>query len=247
MRHAEAPKENSLARAVAATVPPNRLLAKLADGEGEPFRDACEPVELAAGQALEPGRYAYFPLDAVVSLGVGPAGSRRAFEVALVGREGMVGVPLLFDAQVPALRTTVVRPGAALRIAAAPLRQQLLVPGSFSQSVQHYVVVALAQLAQAALCTRYHGIEQRLARWLLAMQDLAPDDRVQATHEFLAGTLGVRRAGVSRAAASLQQRHLIAYHRGVLVLTDRAGLQAAACACYEADRASYAAVMDRPG
>jgi CRP-like cAMP-binding protein len=111
--------------------------------------------------------------------------------------------------------------------------------------VQQYVLVAFAQLAQAALCTRYHGVEERLARWLLMTLDRAPDAPVHATHEFLAATLGVRRAGVTRAAAVLQARQLISYHRGVLLVLDRGGLQDASCDCYAADCASYASGMRR--
>jgi CRP-like cAMP-binding protein len=108
------------------------------------------------------------------------------------------------------------------------------------------VLVSLTQLAQAALCTRYHRVEERLARWLLMTQDRAPGGPVYATHEFLAAALGVRRAGVTHAAATLQRRQLIAYHRGVLTVLDRAGLQAAACGCYAADCASYAHGMTGP-
>jgi CRP-like cAMP-binding protein len=108
------------------------------------------------------------------------------------------------------------------------------------------VLVSLTQLAQAALCTRYHRVEERLARWLLMTQDRAPGGPVYATHEFLATALGVRRAGVTHAAATLQRRQLIAYHRGVLTVLDREGLQAAACGCYAADRASYAHGMRGP-
>jgi CRP-like cAMP-binding protein len=112
--------------------------------------------------------------------------------------------------------------------------------------MQRYVLVSLTQMAQAALCTRYHRVDQRLARWLLMTQDRVPQGALRATHEFLAATLGVRRAGVTRAAADLQDKHLIAYHRGVLTLVDREGLEAAACGCYAADCASYAALLPAP-
>jgi len=93
---------------------------------------------------------------------------------------------------------------------------------------------------QIAVCNKEHLLEARLARWLLMTQDRAPLGPVHATHEFLAAALGVRRAGITRAAATLQRRQLIAYHRGVLTVLDRAGLQAAACGCYAADCATYA-------
>lgn len=228
----------------------NRLLARLGVADHDRFLSACEVVELQAGEILQRADsrtlHAYFPLDGVVSLGIAVAGTRRHFEVALVGREGMVGVPLLLGVTASTLRASVVKRGLALRIAAGPLRLQLLASAAFRQRMDQYVLVSFTQMAQAALCTRYHRVDERLARWLLMMQDRDPRISVHATHEFLATTLGVRRAGVSSAAASLQERHLIACHRGVLTLLDREGLGGAACGCYAADCACYANGMGLP-
>lgn len=236
-----------------AAVRANRLLARLAGPDRERLLGHAEVVALEAGQVLMgPGMrtaHAWFPVDAVVSLGVPADGKAYCFEVSLVGSEGMVGLPLLLGASVSSLRATVVRPGAALRIAAAPLRAHLQLQASeeFRVRMQHYVLVTLTQLAQAAVCTRYHRVEERLARRLLMTQDRAPHGPVHATHEFLAAALGVRRAGITRAAATLQRRQLIAYHRGMLTVLDRDGLQAAACGCYAADNASYVSGMRRSG
>jgi CRP-like cAMP-binding protein len=243
-------KENLLTRPQPALPATNQLLASLPREPRERLLAACETVELEADQVLlragRPGAHAYFPLDAIVSLRIAGTQGQQCFEVALVGREGMVGLPLLLGTSASPFGATVVRPGAALRIAAAPLRLQFLASQALRQRLYRYLLAALAQMAQAALCTRYHRVDQRLARWLLMAQDRAPDVDVHATHEFLAGTLGVRRAGVTRAAAGLQRRGLLVYRRGVLTLLDRGGLESAACACYSADRASYAALLRPP-
>lgn len=221
----------------------NRLLARVARAERGRVLGACVPVELAMGDVLMRAgvrtTHAYFLIDAVASLRIEVAGRPHDFEVALVGHEGVVGVPLLLGMAASTLSATVVRPGAALSIAAAPLRLQLLAEAGFRRRMQSYVLVSLAQMAQAVLCTRYHRVDERLARWLLMTQDRAPGQAVHATHEFLAATLGVRRAGVTRAATALQKRKLIAYHRGLLSVLDRKGLEGAACGCYAADRTAY--------
>jgi CRP-like cAMP-binding protein len=243
-------KDNPPVPESAAAVRANHLLSRLAGTNRERLLASCERIELAAGQVLlRPGlraTHAWFPIDAIVSLGMAEGGEQHSFELALVGSEGMVGIPLLLGSNASSLRATVVRPGAALRIAAAPLRLHLRASEAFRERMQQYMLVSLAQLAQAALCTRYHRVEERLARWLLMTQDRAPCGPVYATHEFLAAALGVRRAGVTHAAATLQRRQLIAYHRGVLTVLDREGLQAAACGCYAADCASYAQGMKGP-
>ncbi len=228
-------------------MPGNALLAALPRAARERVAAGCEVVQLAAGQVLMapgvPAAFAFFPLDAIVSLRLATARRPEGFEVALVGTEGMVGVPLLLGAKASGLRAIVIKPGAAWRIGAARLRSELRGGGAFRRRMHGYVLVSLTQMAQGVLCTRDHFVDQRLARWLLMTQDRAPLQDLHATHEFLSVTLGVRRAGITRAATSLQVRHLIAYHRGVLAIVDREGLEDAACACYAADRASYAETL----
>jgi CRP-like cAMP-binding protein len=85
-------------------------------------------------------------------------------------------------------------------------------------------------------CNRLHEAEPRLARWLLMLRDRLNQDSIALTQEFLADMLGSRRTTVTAAAGTLQRNGLIAYQRGRLRILDHAGLEQAACECYEVIR-----------
>lgn len=224
----------------------NRLLAALPAKDRRRFLAACEPVELAVSDALmEPGeriRRVYFPCDSFVSL-IMPVEGHAGLEVGLVGDEGMLGVSLALGVDVASMRAVVLGEGPALRMDAAPFLRQLGASQALQRVLERYAHVFLEQLAQAVACTRFHVVEARLARWLLMTQDRAHSDEFHVTHEVLARMLGVRRVGITKAATSLQRRHLIQYHRGEVTILDRRGLRTASCGCYDADRAAYSQAM----
>jgi CRP-like cAMP-binding protein len=102
-----------------------------------------------------------------------------------------------------------------------------------------YLFVQLRQSATAAACLHFHALAARLARWLLMGHDRSAGSGFAITHEVMAQLLGVRRAGVTVAAGTLQAAGLVRYHRGWITLCNRTGLEGAACVCYAQDRASY--------
>ena len=225
---------------------PNRLIAVLPATERHALFAAGEPQDLVLAQHLgAPGgeiAHVYFPATACVSLIAG-VDAESSLEVRMVGSEGMVGLPLALGVKHATLTAVVQGSGLALRIAAEPFLRQLAASPPLQAVLSRYAAVNLAQLAQTAACTRFHLVEERLARWLMMTQDRAHSDEFHLTHAFLSAMLGVRRVGVTQAATALQQRGLIRYQRGDIRIADRPGLEAAACSCYRRDLALYTSMM----
>jgi CRP-like cAMP-binding protein len=212
--------------------------------------EQCEAVELKCGEILyqpnAPICHVYFPADSFISLMI-PVDGTGNLEVASVGNEGMLGSPLVLGVKLSPLRALVQGKGLAWRMSAALFIRELGRSAALRRELHRYLQVRICQLAQAAACTRFHLVEQRLARCLLMTQDRAHSDKFHATHEVLAYMLGVRRVGVTKAANALQTRRLIHYHRGEISILDRVGMETAACGCYQVDRDTYAALLAAPG
>jgi CRP-like cAMP-binding protein len=224
----------------------NRLLARIPARDRDAISAKCREVGLAFGRVLaEPGapiRFVHFPVTCSISL-IASAGQGAALEVGLIGSEGMLGASLAMSSNSAPLRAVVYAPGAALQMTAAAFRGELRARASFRSVVQSYCMVRLMQISQTAACTNYHSLDERLCRWLLMTHDRALGASVHLTHEFLSKVLGVRRVGVTHAAGVLQAAKLIEYHRGEIIILDRARLLQRACQCYAADRQIYETAM----
>ena len=220
----------------------NRLLAALPRGDYQRLAKHIEIVPLTFGQVLhEPGDrfgHVYFPRSGVVSL-LTMVGPGKGAEVGMVGNEGVVGGSAALGIDVSHLRAVVQGAGSAARISSRRLQQALKAHSAWYRELFRFSHALIGQVAQTAACNRFHKVEQRLARWLLITRDRVQSSQIHLTHQFLSLMLGVRRTGVTAAAASLQKRGLITYSRGNIQLLDVKGLEAAACPCYRAVSEMY--------
>ena len=182
-------------------------------------------------EAHEVLQYAYFPNDGLLSLVVVFA-EGKTVEAGIVGKEGLVGIPALAGLNRSPLREVVQITGEGLRITVSKLGEFLREAPQLRNEMERFSVLLGLQMAQTAGCNRLHGVEQRLARWLLMAQDRVSLASLPITHDFLATMLGTDRPSVSLAAGTLQKANIIEYNRGSVRIVNRAELERASCECY---------------
>jgi CRP-like cAMP-binding protein len=195
-----------------------------------------ERITLEIGRVLyesqEPIRYLYFPDNGCVISLTTTMEDGSTVEVGAVGSEGLVGLSVFWGVQASPYGAVVQIPGSAMRLNADVLRRMLNQLGSLHSILLRYTHAMVVQISQTSACNCKHSLEQRFARWLLVCRDRARSDDFPLTHEFIAEMLGVRRAGVTEAALSFQNRGLIRYKRGHITVLNRRGLEEACCECY---------------
>jgi CRP-like cAMP-binding protein len=220
----------------------NHLIDMLPSHDRRRLMAGAELVVLRFGDVLcrqgEATRHVHFPVNAIIGL-VGAIDGDTGVQVGMIGREGMLGAPLLLGINESPWQSLVQGEGSAWRIGIGPFQRELAASAALHRLISRYLFVLLGQFANTAACMRFHEIGPRLARWLLMSQDRVQADEFSVTHEFLAVMLGVRRVGITLAAGGLQRSGLIEYHRGQVRVVDRSALESAACRCYSEDRSDY--------
>lgn len=223
-------------------VPTNRLLAALPRSEQTLIHPRLERVPLVFGENVyrpgEPIRDVYFPEIGIVSL-LSSVDDNCTIEVGIVGDEGMVGVPVFLGVRDASSTAVVQGAGSAFKMAIGDFSKSSADAPAFQRLLLRYLHSLFTQISQSAACNQFHRIDERLARWLLMTSDRMHANEFQITQEFLSNMLGVRREGVNKAAGILQERKLVSYARGNLKITNRQGLERAACKCYEIIRREY--------
>lgn len=231
------------------TLSKNELLAALPADVAEVLHARAEATGLDAGDTLyEAGtvmRHVFFPVTAVVSL-VSPMQDGACTEVAVVGREGVVGVCAFMGGGNALSSAVVQRGGQAWRMRANDLADLSRDFDAVMQQLLRYTQALFAHMAQTSACHRHHTLTRQVCRWLLQHLDRQVGDDLQITQERIAGMLGVRREGVTVAALQLQRDGLIRYSRGHIQVLDRLGLEQHSCECYGVVEQAYERLRNGP-
>ena len=229
----------------------NGLLAVMPQDALGRLLPSIEKVRLVAGEVLDDvgsgSENAYFPADMIVTVMV-PVDGYKTTKVAVIGREGMIGVPYFMGNGMPLRRLMVLNNGDAFKISAAALRTEFDRNGPVMRLLLRFAQTLITQMAQTAVCNRHHMVDRQLCTWLLACMDRLPQgSSLQVTHETIAGMLGVRRECIAESANKLRESGLISYSRGQVSVLDRAGLQSKACECYQVVKREIDRLLpDRP-
>lgn len=221
----------------------NLLLGCLPPEEAGVLAEHMQTIDLPARRVLyrleDRIDTVYFPVAGIVSL-VTTTLEGATVEMAMVGAEGAVGLPIMTDKMGQATNEAIAQvEGAALRIPLRDFTPALRTLPRFAQAIQDLSSALFALVSQNAACNRLHNMDQRLARWLLMCRDRVDRDEFALTQEFLGQMLGVRQASVSEAAAGLATQDIIRYHRGIITLLDPPRLEASACECYRRIRTLF--------
>ncbi len=241
--------------------PQNHLLAALPVAEYQRLIPHLQVVPLSNQQVIyevaEPIKYAYFPHQAVISLVI-TMDDGSTVEAALVGQEGMAGIPMLLGDKISPLQAVAQVPGDSMRIDADVLKTEFDRGGYLQRLLLRYVQAVFSELAQGSACNRVHSLEKRLARWLLKVSDRIGSkdfpltqefsDRIGSkdfplTQEFIAQMLGVRRSGVTVAANALSRSGIISYKRGHITILDIEALEATSCECYRVVKDNFTRLL----
>jgi len=220
----------------------NQLLAALPDAELRRLLPHLEYVEMPLGDVLyESGsieKDVYFPTSAIISL-LYVMNNGDAAEIAVVGKEGVVGISLFLGGDSTPSRAVVQSAGRGFRLKASILKGEFELTGPVARLLLRYTQALITQMSQTAVCNRHHTLDQQLCRWLLLSLDRLPGSELLMTQELIANMLGVRREGVTEGAIKLQKSGLITYSRGRIKVLDRKGLEKRVCECYAVVKKEY--------
>ena len=214
----------------------NRLLRALPDDEFEAIAALLEPVRLPRSAELEAAheaiRFVYFPTTGVASI-VAVEEDGESVDTAMIGREGMTGLPVFLGTGQSPVRTIVQVPMQGVRMRSEDLRSHLRTGTMLTALLQRHTQVVMVTMAQLILCNRMHRLDQRAARWLLQVDERVDERRFEVTQEFLAQMIGAQRPGLSVVMRQFKDAGLVQYARGQISIADHEGLASRSCGCIQ--------------
>ncbi len=226
----------------------NELLAALPSAVLRRLAPQFEWVNRRMGQvrdlSAETPQYVFFPTTAVASL-LYVAENGSTSEIAVVGREGLVGISAFMGGGSMPSRSEVQCAGQGIRLGTRLLRDEFNFGGPAMHLMLRYTQALITQMAQTAVCNRHHALDQQLCRWLLLNLDRVTGCELVMTHALIAANLGVRREGVTEAARRLQEAGVIRYARGRITVLDRPALETCSCECYGVVKREYDRLLPR--
>jgi CRP-like cAMP-binding protein len=228
----------------------NEVLSRLPADElallGESLEFLPLPRRTLLYDAGKPIEYVHFVENGIASI-LSVLADGSGVETATIGREGMIGSAIFHGVDRTAEQAMMQVPGSGHRVASATFRALLPRLPRLTEVLHRYSVYLFTFAAQSSGCNRKHSVEQRLARWLLIVQDRAASDEFELTHDFMSQMLGVRRASVTDTLSELERRDLIRTRRSVVKIVNRAGMESVACECYGVIRGALDAFLHHTG
>jgi len=219
----------------------NHLLASLPAAEWKRWLPQLELVHLTLGEVLyEPGStmtHVYFPTTSIISMLYVMKNGESA-EIAVVGFEGLIGIPLFMGGESTSSRAVVQDAGQAYRLPAAIIKEEFE-KAPVMHLLLRFTQALIAQMVQTAACNKHHTLQQQLCRWLLLSLDRLPANELRMTQQLIANMLGVKQDVVLDAENELRTKGLISFKAGNITVLSRAGVEDAACECYLAVRGEY--------
>lgn len=214
----------------------NQFMGALSEDARRRVFPNLKRVEMHSGDVvcdpLQDMKYVYFPVNGVISM-LYDTLDGHSTQVAVIGREGALGLFPVMSGKSSPSRLVVQNSGYAYRMSAATFCEEFNDCEEFRMLCLRFIQALMAQTSQMAVCNRHHCIDQQLCRWLLFSLDRLEDNRIKVTQEWIANSLGVRRESVTEAACKLQKLGAIRYQRGMITVLNRSLLEERCCECYE--------------
>ena len=229
--------------------PPNSLLQALPAAEFDALQPHLKTIKMVRKSVLvEAGSapaHIYLPHSGAISI-TAALSPGHMVEVAMVGRDGVVGGSAALGAAIWPSAAVVLFPGMACVVDVAALRAVADRSATVRHLLARHELALTAQVQQSAACNASHSVEARLSRWLLRARDLSGDEALPLTQEFLARMIGVQRNAVSIVAHALRMAGTIRYSRGQIAIANVEALRRTSCECYQAVKAAHDRLLSAP-